>query len=246
MAEEKKATTTKKTAKPKTTTSKPKTTKTPKVEEVVVEQPQMQIDPQMFAMFQQFMAMQGQMTQMAEPIEEVKETRVRKTTGKVKGITKAQLRRKYQNTDVYLTHVVSGSSSYMGRNGYTYNWEYIGDVQAVPVDDVLNMPEVWLTSPWVAIDEEENDEELIEDLVTCLRLQSIYEHLFILNEIEANINEVDIKKVKDVVSKTKDTTLTKDISSIVQEKIKNGELTNIHMITDFEKILKCKFKKENE
>lgn len=244
MAEAKE--TTKKTTTAKKTT-KPKTTKPKEVEQVVevVEQPQMQIDPQMFAMFQQFMAMQGQMSTMSQPVEE-KQTRVRKTSGKSKGITKAQLRRKYNDVDVYLTHVVSGSSSYLGRNGYTYVWSYIGDVQAVPVEDVLNMPEVWLTSPWVAIDEEENDEELIEDLVTCLRLESIYEHLFILNELEANVNGVEVEKVKEVLSKTKDSTLSKDIASIVQEKIKNGELTNIHMITDFEKILKCKFKKDND
>ena len=122
----------------------------------------------------------------------------------------------------------------------------MGDVQAVPVEDVLNMPEIWLTSPWVGIDEEDNDEQLIDDLVTCLHLESIYEHLYILTELESNINEVDVEKVKEIVTKSKDSTLVKDISSIVQEKIKKGELTNFHTITDFEKILKCNFKKDND
>ena len=56
----------------------------------------------------------------------------------------------------------------------------------------------------------------------------------------------DVEKVKEIVTKSKDSTLVKDISSIVQEKIKKGELTNFHTITDFEKILKCNFKKDND
>lgn len=244
MAEVETKKTTKKTTK---STAKPKTAKPKEVEQVVeqptVEQPQMQFSPEMFAMFQQFMAMQqAQMQPMAEPTE----TRVRKTSGKTKAVTKAQLRRKYANTDVYLAHVVPGSSTYTSRTGYTYTWEYIGDIQAVPVADVLNMPDVWLHSPWLAIDEEENDEELIDDLVTCLRLESIYEHLYILSDVENSINEVDLTKVKEVLAKTKDSTLVKDMKTIVQDKITKGELTNFHMITDFEKILKCKFKKEND
>ena len=242
MAEVEAKKTTKKTTK---STAKPKTAKPKEVEQVVeqptVEQPQMQFSPEMFAMFQQFMAMQqAQMQPMAESTE----TRVRKTSGKTKAVTKAQLRRKYANTDVYLAHVVPGSSTYTSRTGYTYTWEYIGDIQAVPVADVLNMPDVWLHSPWLAIDEEENDEELIDDLVTCLRLESIYEHLYILSEVENNINEVSIDKVKEVLSKTKDSTLAKDMKTIVQDKINKGELTNFHMITDFERVLKCKFKKD--
>ena len=244
MAEVEAKKTTKKTTK---STAKSKTAKPKEVEQVVgqptVEQPQMQFSPEMFAMFQQFMAMQqAQMQPMVEPTE----TRVRKTSGKTKAVTKAQLRRKYANTDVYLAHVVPGSSTYTSRTGYTYTWEYIGDIQAVPVADVLNMPDVWLHSPWLAIDEEENDEELIDDLVTCLRLESIYEHLYILSDVENSINEVDLTKVKEVLVKTKDSTLVKDMKTIVQDKITKGELTNFHMITDFEKILKCKFKKEND
>ena len=142
--------------------------------------------------------------------------------------------------------MVPGSCSYVGRNGYTYVWNYMGDVQAVPVEDVLNMPEIWLTSPWVGIDESDNEEELIDDLVTCLHLESIYEHLYILTELDNDINGVDIEKVKEIITKSKDSTLAKDIASIVQEKIKKGELTNFHNITDFEKILKCNFKKEND
>ena len=246
MAEVETKKTTKKTTK---STAKPKTAKPKEVEQVVdqptVEQPQMQFSPEMFAMFQQFMAMQqAQMQPMTQ--ESTVETRVRKTSGKTKAVTKAQLRRKYANTDVYLAHVVPGSSTYTSRTGYTYTWEYIGDIQAVPVADVLNMPDVWLHSPWLAIDEEENDEELIDDLITCLRLESIYEHLYILSDVENNINEVDLTKVKEVLAKTKDSTLVKDMKTIVQDKITKGELTNFHMITDFEKILKCKFKKEND
>ena len=122
----------------------------------------------------------------------------------------------------------------------------MNDVKAETVEDELNMPEIWLASPWVSIDESDNDEELIDDLVTCLHLESIYKHLYILTELDNNINEVDIEKVKEIITKSKDSTLAKDIASIVQEKIKKGELTNFHTITDFEKILKCNFKKEND
>ena len=209
-----------------------------------------QMDALMQMMAQQQALINNMLQQQVAPaqtiVEEPKETRVRKTSGKTKGITKAQLRRKYKDTDVFLVSVVPGSCTYVGRNGYTYSWSYMGDVQAVPVEDVLNMPEIWLTSPWVGIDEEDNDEQLIDDLVTCLHLESIYEHLYILTELESNINEVDVEKVKEIVTKSKDSTLVKDISSIVQEKIKKGELTNFHTITDFEKILECNFKKDND
>ena len=209
-----------------------------------------QMDALMQMMAQQQALINNMLQQQVAPaqtiVEEPKETRIRKTSGKTKGITKAQLRRKYKDTDVFLVSVVPGSCTYAGRNGYTYSWSYMGDVQAVPVEDVLNMPEIWLTSPWVGIDEEDNDEQLIDDLVTCLHLESIYEHLYILTELESNINEVDVEKVKEIVTKSKDSTLVKDISSIVQEKIKKGELTNFHTITDFEKILECNFKKDND
>lgn len=249
----------------KSTTKKPTSPKAkaePKEEAVTVAMQdqsmpmtQMEMMMQQMAQMQQMMAQQqaiinGMMQQQVAPTqtieEEPKESRVRKTSGKSKGVTKAQLRRKYKDTDVFLVSTVPGSCSYIGRNGYSYVWNYMGDVQAVPVEDVLNMPEIWLTSPWVGIDEEDNDEQLIDDLVTCLHLESIYEHLYILNELEGNINEVDVEKVKEIVAKSKDTTLAKDIASIVQEKIKKGELTNFHTITDFEKILKCNFKKDND
>ena len=209
-----------------------------------------QMDALMQMMAQQQTLINNMLQQQTAPVqvatEEPKETRVRKTTGKTKSVTKAQLRRKYKDTDVFLVSTVPGSCTYVGRNGYTYTWDYMGDMQAVPVDDVLNMSEAWLTSPWLALDEEDNDEELIDDLVTCLHLESIYEHLYVLTELESNINEVDVEKVKEVIAKSKDTTLAKDIASIVQEKIKKGELTNFHTITDFEKILECNFKKDND
>ena len=243
--------------KAKTNTKKTSVKKTSvKQEDVVTTQPsevdvmKAQMDALMQMMAQQQTLINNMLQQQTVPVqvatEEPKETRVRKTTGKTKSITKAQLRRKYKDTDVFLVSVVPGSCTYVGRNGYTYSWSYMGDVQAVPVEDVLNMPEIWLTSPWVGIDEEDNDEQLIDDLVTCLHLESIYEHLYILTELESNINEVDVEKVKEIVTKSKDSTLAKDISSIVQEKIKKGELTNFHTITDFEKILKCNFKKDND
>lgn len=243
--------------KAKTTTTKKTTTKKVNTkEENVIPTQQLEVDNmkvQMDALMQmmaQQQALINNMLQQQTPstqtvVEQQKGVRVRKTSGKSKGVTKAQLRRKYQDTDVFLVSLVPGSCSYVGRNGYSYVWNYMGDVQAVPVEDVLNMPEIWLKSPWVGIDESDNDEELIDDLVTCLHLEPIYEHLYILTELDSNINGVEIEKVKKVVSKSKDTTLAKDIAVIVQEKIKNGELTNFHMITDFEKILKCKFKKEN-
>ena len=245
---------------PKKTTAKKTSPKKPaaKKDQVApVQEQQTEVDvmkAQMDALMQMMAQQQAlinnmlqQQVPLAQPVaQEPKETRVRKTSGKTKGITKAQLRRKYKDTDVFLVSVVPGSCTYVGRNGYTYSWSYMGDVQAVPVEDVLNMPEIWLTSPWVGIDEEDNDEQLIDDLVTCLHLESIYEHLYILTELESNINEVDVEKVKEIVTKSKDSTLVKDISSIVQEKIKKGELTNFHTITDFEKILECNFKKDND
>ena len=249
VVETPKKTTAKKTS-PKKPAAKKDQVAPAQEQQAEVEVMKAQMDALMQMMAQQQALINNMLQQQVAPaqtiVEEPKETRVRKTTGKTKNITKAQLRRKYKDTDVFLVSVVPGSCTYVGRNGYTYSWSYMGDVQAVPVEDVLNMPEIWLTSPWVGIDEEDNDEQLIDDLVTCLHLESIYEHLYILTELESNINEVDVEKVKEIVTKSKDSTLVKDISSIVQEKIKKGELTNFHTITDFEKILECNFKKDND
>ena len=47
-----------------------------------------------------------------------------------------------------------------------------------------------------------DEKQLIDDLVTCLHLESIYEHLYILTELDNDINGVDIEKVKEIITKS--------------------------------------------
>ena len=88
--------------KARTNTKKTSVKKTSvKQEDVVATQPS-EVDvmkAQMDALMQMMAQQQTAPVQVAA--EEPKETRVRKTTGKTKGITKAQLRRKYKDTDVF-------------------------------------------------------------------------------------------------------------------------------------------------
>ena len=113
-------------------------------------------------------------------------------------MNKQDLRRKYKNTDIYLTNVSQGEVMYQGKNNL-YHWENNGDTEVINIDDVINMPKSFLHCPWLVIDEYENDEELVEDLITVLKLESVYEYIYILQDMDEDINDVDIDDIKKMV-----------------------------------------------
>lgn len=238
----------KKPRKPKSdtmkSTSKAKTKAKEEVAEVV--QPQMTPDMMaMFAQFAQFMQMQQQ-GQVAQPIEEEeKSTRVRKIkSSTAKGLTKQAVRRKWKGTEVYLTSVVPGSVCYKGKLD-TYGWDFLGDTQPVSIEDVIAMPDAFLKKPLLEISEIDNEEELLDDLITCLGLESMYEHLYILDTLENDIENINMEKLVEVltVSKENGHDLAVEVTAIVQSKIDKKELQNYHAIAEFEKVLGRSFNK---
>mgnify|MGYP006991649927 CR=1 FL=1 len=236
-----------------TTTRKSAPKKTVTKEEVVENdlQAQMQQMMQMMAQQQQmFMAMmqQAQM-QQAQPIQETKEkpkkqTRVNKGTVKDRGMTKQGLRRKYRDTDIYVQSVFQGSVFYKGKKD-DYSWDVKGEVLPMHIDDIIAMPYKYLHEPWLILDDYENNEEVLDDIISALELEHMYRNLFILNELEENINNIDMKELKEIINdnKNKGGSLHLDVTAIVQQKINIGELNNIRKIGEFEKILGRSFNK---
>ena len=113
------------------------------------------------------------------------------------------------------------------------------------IDDVIAMPYKYLHEPWLVLDDYENNEEVLDDIISALELEHMYRNLYILNELESDINNVDMKELKDIVdgNRSKGGSLHLDITAIVQDKINDGELNNIRKIGEFEKILGRSFNK---
>ena len=221
-----------------------KTQSKPKVEEPTVDMNamalQMQQMMQLMAQQQEMIMKLQQQNQQKKEIEEVveepkKESKVRKATQEDKGLTKQGLRRKYKNTDIYLTSVFHGSISFNGRND-TYSWSSYGDVQPVTVADLLEMSRFpkFLETPWLVLDDYENNEEVLDDVISCLGLEKMYRRLYILQELEENINKVDMKELEQILRETP--SLKIDVCTIAQNKIQSGELENYRLISEFEKL----------
>lgn len=230
----------------KSKSSTTKSTSKAKTKEEVVETTQPQITPEMmamFAQFTQFMQMQQQ-TQVTQPIEEEKKTTRVKKTKTAKGLTKQAVRRKWKGTEVYLTSVVPGSVCYKGKLD-TYGWDFLGDTQPVSIEDVIAMPDAFLKKPLLEISEIDNEEELLDDLITCLGLESMYEHLYILDTLENDIENINMEKLTEVltISKENGHDLAVEVTAIVQSKIDKKELQNYHAIAEFEKVLGRSFNK---
>ena len=179
----------------KTTPRKSAPKKQPPKEEVMENdlQAQMQQMMQMMAQQQQmFMAMMQQtQMQQAQPIQETeekpkKQTRVNKGTVKDRGMTKQGLRRKYRDTDIYVQSVFQGSVFYKGKKD-DYSWDVKGEVLPMHIDDIIAMPYKYLHEPWLILDDYENNEEVLDDIISALELEHMYRNLFILNELEENI-----------------------------------------------------------
>lgn len=216
----------------------------PKVEEPTVDMNamalQMQQMMQIMAQQQEMIMKLQQQNQQKEEIEEVveepkKESKVRKATQEDRGLTKQGLRRKYKNTDIYLTSVFHGSISFNGRND-TYSWSSYGDVQPVTVADLLEMSRFpkYLETPWLVLDDYENNEEVLDDIISCLGLEKMYRRLYILQELEENINKVDMEELAQILRETP--ALKIDVCTIAQNKIQSGELENYRLISEFEKL----------
>ena len=173
-----------------------------------------------------------------------KQSRVNKGTVVNRGITKQGLRRKYKNKDIYVQSAIVGSVCYNGKND-VYEWDSKGEVVAMAIEDIVAMPDSYLHNPWLVLDDYENDEEVLDDIIQCLGLEDIYRRLYILTELDEDINSVDMKEFERLVneSKAEGGTLALDATAIVQDKINKGILDSNSRIDKFEKILGRSFNK---
>ena len=173
-----------------------------------------------------------------------KQSRVNKGTVVNRGITKQGLRRKYKNKDIYVQSAIVGSVCYNGKND-VYEWDNKGEVVAMAIEDIVAMPDSYLHNPWLVLDDYENDEEVLDDIIQCLGLEDIYRRLYILTELDEDINSVDMKEFERLVneSKAEGGTLALDATAIIQNKIDKGILDSNSKIDKFEKILGRSFNK---
>ena len=242
MADETKKTTT--TTKKRTTTSKPK------VEEpkpTSIEEQMAQMMAMMMTQQQQLMELMAKTQQQNEPIdievekvvEKPKNTKRTRPDGRR---TKQDLRHDYKQTDIYVTNVSSGLVSYNGRNT-RYEWRHTGDVEVVTIDDIINMPKIYLKTPWLCLDAYENDKEMIDDIVSILGLKTVYEYIYILQDMDEDINNVEIDEVQRAIelSNKNGYDISMDLVILIDRKIRNGELTNYVFIGELEKLLGRKF-----
>lgn len=236
----------------KTTTRKPRTPKAEVQESVEPSvQDQMNAMMQMMAQQQQMFAMMMQQMQQPKGVvekdedvkEEPKQQKVRpakrEKTGKV---TKQQLRRKYKDVDIYLINVTTGTVGYRGKHEY-YSWDDTGESIPVAIDDLIAMNDFFLQTCKLTLDEYENEPEMLDDIIQCLELQEAYDYLYLLNDLDEDIENVSPKRVKEVVNSEKGRSLRADISTLVQQKIEKEELTNGKLIKQYEEILSMNFKK---
>ena len=236
----------------KTTTRKPRTPKSEVQESSEPSiQDQMNAMMQMMAQQQQMFAMMMQQMQQPKGVvekdedvkEEPKQQKVRpakrEKTGKV---TKQQLRRKYKDVDIYLINVTTGTVGYQGKHEY-YSWEDNGESIPVTIDDLIGMNDFFLQTCKLTLDEYENEPEMLDDIIQCLELQEAYDYLYLLNDLDEDVEKVSPKRVKEIISSEKGRSLRADIATLVQQKIEKEELTNSKLIKQYEDILSMNFKK---
>ena len=236
----------------KTTTRKPRTPKSEVQESSEPSiQDQMNAMMQMMAQQQQMFAMMMQQMQQPKGViekdedakEEPKQQKVRpakrEKTGKV---TKQQLRRKYKDVDIYLINVTTGTVGYQGKHEY-YSWEDNGESIPVTIDDLIGMNDFFLQTCKLTLDEYENEPEVLDDIIQCLELQEAYDYLYLLNDLDEDIENVSPKRVKEIVNSENGRSLRADIATLVQQKIEKEELTNGKLIKQYEEILHMNFKK---
>ena len=228
-----------------TTTTKKRTTSKPKVEEPKpqsIEEQMAQMMAMMMAQQQQIMELMAKNQQTSEPVEEVVEKSKPKRKRNDDKMTKQELRRKYKGVDIYLTNITQGIVNYQGKN-MMYHWENTGDVEVVTIDDIVNMPKKYLNAPWLVIDGYENAEEVIDDIITVLKLEPVYEYIDTIHDIHEDINSVTLEDIERAInlSRKRGYDITLDLVVLIQRKIDSKELTNFHMIGELQKLLGRKF-----
>lgn len=161
-------------------------------------------------------------------------------------ITKKYLRDKYSDQTITVMNVTNGSVTYKSpKGGYPYVWSGYGDTDELSIEDLLIMPQKYLTAPWLMILDDSGE------VVEGLGLQKYYQHIHLLDEIES-IEEFDDEKMEElkqavqVFAPTKSREFVNKIACRIQEKIDNGTLDSNRKIMQLEKILGKEFVQPNK
>ena len=196
-----------------------------------------ELTPELFAAFQAFLQQQKQNEDV-----EARQNTTKKTT-KVKGSvkknkkTKAYLKEKYNNTTITLTNITDGTVGYQPTNSsYFYKLKEYGDTQELSIEELLGMPQVFLESPWLKI---EDDEEIIE----ALGLEKLYEYMEIFDDLE-DIESLDLDYLKeaiDVFTSKRNKDFIHQVATKVQLAIDNGDLVDYRKIQQLGKMLQKDF-----
>ena len=245
-------------------TTKKRTTSKPKVEEpkqLTMEEQMAQMMAMMAQQQQIIMAMlQGQVPVQAaqtveakeepvkeetkeESVQEVKEVKEEKKNKRKSSKTKQDLRRNFKTQEIYVMNATQGAVSYQGRN-MRYTWDSYGDLEPMSIDDIVNMPKSFLSTPYLIIDDYENGSDVKEDIENVLGIKNVNDYKNLIEKIEKeNINKMSIKDFSDVVESTKNRgyDITLDLAILIQHKIDRKELTDYHLIGELSKLLGRKF-----
>ena len=105
------------------------------------------------------------------------------------------------------------------------------------------MNDFFLQTCKLTLDEYENEPEVLDDIIQCLELQEAYDYLYLLNDLDEDVENVSPKRVKEIINSENGRNLRSDIATLVQQKIEKEELTNGKLIKQYEEILHMNFKK---
>lgn len=232
---------TKSTTEKATTKTTKASNKTTKKDEEIAELKELLAQQQ--AMIEQLMN-SNMISKEEAPKAGTETTRINKGTVINRGLTKQGLRRKYRNVDIYVQSAIVGTVCYNGKND-VYEWYEKGEVVPMSIDDIISMPEPYLFNPWLVLDDYENSEEVLDDIISCLGLEDRYRRLYILTELDENINSINMQEFAQLVEESKQEggTLAFDATAIVQSKIDKGVLDSNAKIEKFEQILGRSFNK---
>lgn len=219
MAEEKKKVATKTTATKKRNTTKPKVET--REEEFITDINK--VSPELMQqMFNMFLSMQNQNA------EEKKKVNI-SIEDKPKKITKSYLR-SIKDREVVVRSVFGTVVFKSPKTRISYKWTEIGDEEILTVDEILAMDshsKRFLNTPWLIIE----DEEVVEGL----GLAQLYD---VIKKIENTdeLLEMYVGDIEALVSKAPHE-YKKTLAGVIFEKVDSGEIRDIVLIREFERIL---------
>lgn len=193
-------------------------------EEVKVESVDVQVQLQ-----EQLLAMQKQMEEMQKALL-AKDAEVKEAKNEVKEVQK-KAREIDRHKRVAVRSVTQGGLTYISKTtGLSTTWSNFGDEQWIEVEELIRMKSsspVFLTNPWIVID----DEEIVE----YLGLKSIYDKIISVDELDRFFS----KPVADIEATLK--TAPKGTKQLVATKarklVESGELDSNRVIKALEKAL---------